>query len=198
MSNLIIIFGPPAVGKMTIGQEIVLRCGYKLLMNHHTIDPLLQFFDWGSKPFIKLNAMLRTEIMKYYAQNNSPGLIFTYLWDLNSDSDKSEIDKYVEIFSREGGHVFFVELEADINVRLNRNCTKNRIANKPSKRNIELSNERLKEAEKYKVNSTDDFIYRNENYLKINNTNLSPKKVADQIILEFELKEQAEQVHEHG
>jgi shikimate kinase len=32
--NFIVIFGPPAVGKMTVGQELARLTGYKLFHNH--------------------------------------------------------------------------------------------------------------------------------------------------------------------
>ncbi len=38
--NLIMIFGPQAVGKMTVGQELEKITGLKLFHNHMTIDLL--------------------------------------------------------------------------------------------------------------------------------------------------------------
>jgi len=189
MSNLIIIFGPPAVGKMTIGQEIVKRFGFKLLMNHHTIDLLLEFFEWGSDEFVALNALFRNEIITKFSSSSSPGLIFTYLWDLKGRGDKREIDRYIQFFEEKGGDVYFVELESTLEERLKRNRTENRISKKPSKRNLELSEKRLLEAEKYKANSEDDFFYRHRNYVKINNTKLQPGEVVDRIIEKFNFKE---------
>ena len=36
--KLILIFGPQAVGKMTVGQELATLTGLKLFHNHMTID----------------------------------------------------------------------------------------------------------------------------------------------------------------
>ena len=44
--DFIIIFGPQAVGKMTVGEELAKKTGYKLFHNHMTIDLVLQFFSW--------------------------------------------------------------------------------------------------------------------------------------------------------
>ena len=52
--KLIILFGPPAVGKMTVGQELSKITGYKLLHNHMTIDLVTEFFDFGTPQFERL------------------------------------------------------------------------------------------------------------------------------------------------
>ncbi|KAA1807131.1 hypothetical protein FXB61_003723 [Bacillus cereus] len=41
--KLILIFGPQAVGKMTVGQELATLTGLKLFHNHMTIDLVSQF-----------------------------------------------------------------------------------------------------------------------------------------------------------
>ena len=43
--NFIIIYGPAAVGKMTVGKELSKLTGYKLFHNHMSIEFVLQFFD---------------------------------------------------------------------------------------------------------------------------------------------------------
>ena len=43
--KLVIIFGPHAVGKMTVGQALARITGLKVFHNHMTIDPLLALFD---------------------------------------------------------------------------------------------------------------------------------------------------------
>lgn len=43
--NLVIIFGPHAVGKMTVGQELAKLTGYKLFHNHMTIEVVAALFD---------------------------------------------------------------------------------------------------------------------------------------------------------
>ena len=49
--TLMYLVGPPAVGKMTVGQEIAARTGMRLFHNHMTIELVLQFFEFGSPPF---------------------------------------------------------------------------------------------------------------------------------------------------
>ena len=85
--------------------------------------------------------------------------------------------------------VFVVELEADLKERLRRNRTENRLEHKPSKRDMEMSEKRLLTAEqKHKLNSEPgqgEKLF--ENYMKINNTNISAEEVAKLIKNRFEL-----------
>ena len=46
--RLLLIIGPPAVGKMTVGREIARRSSFRLFHNHHTIEPLVEVFDHGT------------------------------------------------------------------------------------------------------------------------------------------------------
>jgi hypothetical protein len=183
--DLIIIFGPPAVGKMTVGHALSKCTGYKLFHNHMTIDLVLNFFDYGQPQFGKLVNEFRNRIFEEVATSQIKGIIFTYVWALNQDSDRKYIDKVLKIFQVHGASVYFVELEADLDERLLRNESDYRLSMKPSKRDVTHTRKKLLEHEKiYKMNSKDDFYYK-ENYMKINNTQLSADQVAIQISQHF-------------
>lgn len=80
-----------------------------------------------------------------------------------------------------------MELEADMNERLERNKSPHRLEHKPTKRNVDWSENELRESmEKYRLNSHKGEI-ENENYIKINNTNLSAAEVAEIVSKRFEL-----------
>ena len=44
--KFILIFGPQAVGKMTVGHELEKIAGLKLFHNHMTIDLVVPFFGY--------------------------------------------------------------------------------------------------------------------------------------------------------
>ena len=46
--NLVLLYGPPAVGKMTVGAQLSQLTGYPLFHNHLTVDLGLLFFPFGS------------------------------------------------------------------------------------------------------------------------------------------------------
>lgn len=179
--KLVVLFGPPAVGKMTVGYELEKLIGLRLFHNHMTIDLVLHFFDFGTPPFGRLVNEFRTRIFEEVAASELPGLIFTYVWALDAPEDKEFIDKTCDIFRSHGAEVYFVELAADLEERLRRNETEFRLSEKRPKRNIEHSRSNLLEAERtYKLNSNGDFFYP-DRHLYIDNSNLEPNVVARQI-----------------
>ena len=192
--HFVVIFGPPAVGKMTVGSELAQLTGFKLFHNHMTIDLVLNFFPFGHPQFGTLVGALRRRILEEVAASDLLGLIFTYVWALNDPADKACIDDYATIFRDRGGNVYFVELEAEQAERLTRNSTAFRLTHKPSKRDIVRSQHNLLDAdERYKLNSSDAFFYQ-ENYLKINNTSLSAAETAKKIVNTFGFRTKEQRV----
>ena len=59
MAKFVLIAGPQAVGKMTVGQELSKITGLKLMHNHETIDLVTKFFEHGTKEMKELNDTLR-------------------------------------------------------------------------------------------------------------------------------------------
>lgn len=57
--HFVLVFGPPAVGKMTVGHELTKITGFKLFHNHMTVDPVLDIFPFGSPPFCRLVSEFR-------------------------------------------------------------------------------------------------------------------------------------------
>jgi AAA domain len=187
MMKFIIIFGPPAVGKMSVGHELAKLTGLKLFHNHMTIDLVMNFFQFGDPRFHKLVAEFRKRVFEEVAASELPGLIFTFVWALNLESEREYIERTCDIFREKGAEIYFVELEAELSERLRRNESEFRLSQKPPKRDIAFSRQRLLEDDqKYRLNSNGDFFYK-DNYLKIENTNLSVSEAAQRIVEAFSL-----------
>ena len=185
--NLVILFGPHAVGKMTVGQELAILTGYKLFHNHMTIEPLAALFDQEPHLMWPLVASFREQIFEAFIHSQNKGLIFTYMWALDEPSDHAYIQALEDKFTAIGAKVMYVELCADREVRLERNKTPNRLANKPTKRNLEHSEAMFMSLEaKYRLNTVDG-EFKKEHYVKIDNTFLDPKEVAQIIARAFNL-----------
>ena len=184
--KLVVIFGPQAVGKMTVGTELAKLTGLKLLHNHMTVDLVLNFFDWGT-PGFRLSNEFRRRIFEEVSRSDLPGLIFTYVWDLDDPADKKYIDGVCAPFAERGAEIHFVELAASIEERLERNTSAFRLEQKPPKRDIERSRRMLLEsAERHRLNSNGDFFHT-ENYVRIDNTCRSARETAGQIVSELGL-----------
>ncbi len=186
--QLVVILGPHAVGKMTVGQELAAITGLKLLHNHMTIELVRAFFSThGSAEGKRLNSLFRQEIFESVARSDLPGLIFTYMFDFDDPSEHEYINSLISLYKSHGAKTCVVELCADYDARIERNKTENRLQNKPSKRNIQHSEELFRNLEsKYRLNSRDGEIPF-EPYLKIDNTNIPADEVALKIKKAFAL-----------
>jgi len=185
--KLIIIFGPHAVGKMTVGQELSKITNLKLFHNHMTIDIVNDLFENLPKERSRLINLFRKEIFEAFSSSEEYGMIFTYMWAFDIQEDWNYINYVEELFAYKGAEVYFVELEADYELRIERNKTENRLINKPTKRNLEKSETIFRNLEsKYRLNSYEGEITK-INYIKINNTDLSPEEAASIIKNSFSL-----------
>lgn len=194
--KLVIIFGPHAVGKMTVGQELAKITDLKLFHNHMTIDIVADLFENMPQERRRLTELFRNEIFKSFASSNEYGMIFTCMWALEKKDDWDYIDNLENMFKSNGAEVYYVELEADYDTRLQRNKTENRLLNKPSKRNIEKSEKLFKDIEnRHRLNSYPGEI-KKENYIKINNTHVSPENIAKIIKDRFRLQKREEKMQD--
>ncbi|AIO18711.1 hypothetical protein KQ51_00831 [Candidatus Izimaplasma bacterium HR1] len=182
--DFIIIFGPQAVGKMTVGEELAKKTGYKLFHNHMTIDLVLQFFTWEEGKDLIYD--FRQKILKKMAKSNQPGLIFTYVWAFDMLTDWDYIDHISNIFRDH--NVCYIELNSGIETRLDRNQTHNRLEKKWTKLDIEASELRMLETYKNHRTQSFDEEVPFSNYIRIENTNIDAKITADIIIERFNLK----------
>ncbi|MCJ7842035.1 AAA family ATPase [Lederbergia sp. NSJ-179] len=184
--KFVLLFGPQAVGKMTVGQELAKITELKLFHNHMTIDLLEPFFGFTAEMW-RLSTLFREEVFKTFSQSDQYGMIFTFVWAFNKIGDWEFVEKICNIFRSEGAEIYFVELEADVEERLKRNQTPNRLEQKPTKRNIKQSEEHLLSSmDTLRLNSEDGEI-KEEHYLRIDNTELSAVEVARMIKNRFRL-----------
>lgn len=182
--KLVLIIGDGAVGKMTVGQELMKQTGLRLFHNHMTIEPVLEIFGQFHTPAI---LQMREVVFREFAKTDNYGLIHTVMWAFDQQEDWDYINHVVDIFEEQGADIYCVELVAPLEVRLQRNETENRLAHKPSKRDLDASRERVIAMDrKYRLESLPGEIPF-ENYFRIDNSNLSPDTVAAMIKERFSL-----------
>lgn len=184
--KFVLLFGPQAVGKMTVGQELAKITDLKLLHNHMTIDLLEPFFGFEPEMW-KLSTMFREEIFNSFAKSDKYGMVFTYVWAFDQQEDWDFVEKVCAIFKAQDAEIFFVELEADLEERLERNKTPNRLSHKPTKRDTVSSEKEMVKSNKiYRLNSFENEI-QTVHYLRLNNSGIPPGKVASMIKAHFAL-----------
>ncbi|WP_328585748.1 shikimate kinase [Rossellomorea aquimaris] len=169
---------------MTVGQELCKITDLTLFHNHMTIDLLHPLFGFSSEMW-RLAKLFRNEVFESFSKSDSYGLIFTKVWDFSSEQEWEGIERMCKIFESKGIEVYFIELEADTNERLIRNKSPHRLEHKPTKKNLQESEEHLLlTLENLRLNSYEGEISK-ANYLRINNTHLSASAVAEKIKMKF-------------
>lgn len=182
--KLVFLIGDAAVGKMTVGQELMKITDLRLFHNHMAIEPVIEVFGYFNGNII---SRIREVIFEEFAASDNYGLIFTFMWAFDQKSDWDYVEEVTNIFRKNGADVYYVELVAPQEIRLQRNITENRLKNKASKRNIEISSQRLINDDKnYRCVSNDGEVMF-DNFIKIDNSNLSAEIVAKMIKERFSL-----------
>ena len=173
--KLLFLFGNAAVGKMTVGQELMKITDLRLFHNHMMIEPVLEIFGAFNGKAIE---RLRDVIFEEFAASDNYGMIFTYMWALDMQSDWDYVEHVKEIFRPYGTEFYYAELVAPQEIRLQRNRSENRLQHKASKRNLAVSDQRLiNDDKKYRCESFEGEIPF-ENYIKIDNSVLPPSEAA--------------------
>lgn len=189
--DLILIVGPQAVGKMTVGLELEKHIDAKLLFNHETIDIFAKFLNYTPQTF-QLSEKVRLSLFETFIQNEetnaTKGIIFTVVAGFDMENDWNILKQWTDMFIQADGRVYFVELEALLDERLKRNTMESRLAAKPSKRDVAFSkNELLESAKKHRLNSFKGEVEErlpSVQYLKVDNTTLRAEETA-QLIFEW-------------
>ena len=182
--KLVLLIGNSAVGKMTVGQELMKLTGLRLFHNHMMIEPVLEIFgQW--RPDV--TQRLRQVIFEEFAKTDLYGMIFTFMWAFDMQSDWDYIDWVKGIFGLPEEDVYYVELIAPQEVRLRRNATDNRLKHKASKRSIADSNARLiRDDENWRCESLPGEITP-PNYLRLENAEIPAAEAARIIKEHFQL-----------
>jgi len=182
--KLLFLVGDAAVGKMTVGQELMKITDLRLFHNHMTIEPVIEIFGQFRGSTIQ---RLREVIFEDFAASDCYGMIFTMMWAFDMQEDWDYVAHVSDIFKKHNADIYYAELVAPQEVRLRRNITENRLKHKASKRDIDISNQRLlTDDAQYRCVSNDGEIPF-ENYIKIDNTDLPPETVARMIQERFGL-----------
>ena len=107
-STFVFLYGPPAVGKATIGRLLADRTGFALAQNHSLIDAITPVFGFGTDGFVELVARFRAQLFETAARDGLD-VVVTYCY---APEDEPEMRGYVDSIRKQGGRVLFAQLAA--------------------------------------------------------------------------------------
>ena len=106
--ELIFLYGPPGVGKLTVAKELSRITKYPVFHNHLAIDLVKQIYGNYSEKSDEMILAVNVAAITT-ASKKEKGMIFTYA----RPNDTSFIERITRIVTGAGGNVIFVQLKCD-------------------------------------------------------------------------------------
>ena len=174
--KLILIYGSPAAGKLTVANELAAQTRFKVFHNHLTINCVRPIFEFGTPPFGRLVDSFRIQLITEAACGGID-LVHTFVYA--KEYDDPYIERVIAAVENNGGKVCLVLLRCDIEELSQRVVSASRVASGK----VATPEMLLSLHEKYELKSP----FPGRESLVIDNTSLSPRQVAEQIIEHYRL-----------
>lgn len=119
MATLVYLYGPPAAGKLTVGELVAERTGFRLFHNHLTVNAVREIFPFGSPAFVEVLHRLRLDVFATAARTGT-SLVFTNnsIWGGADGRERfaAFADRAAEVVADAGGRTLFVSVGAPAEV----------------------------------------------------------------------------------
>ena len=122
--KLIIIHGPPAAGKFTVGTALARLTGFKLFHNHLSIDFVKPVFEFGTPKFWNIIGRLRADVIAEAAREGI-SLIHTFCYGFGVDDE--HFAELISAAEDNGGEVHIVLLLCEDDERRKRIGNESRV-----------------------------------------------------------------------
>ncbi|MGD8373496.1 MAG: hypothetical protein PVI21_01395 [Candidatus Woesebacteria bacterium] len=178
--NLIFVYGPPAVGKHTVGLRLSELTGYKLFYNHLTVPVVKVIYDQECPSRSELLKKIRLAVIESAALSGID-LIFTVAYSGGPGDERFVQDIANIVEATPGGRMMYVQLFAPNEVLLQRVA-------EPSRRELQAHKmtDPVRYGEKLKTRNTMVSI-RKKGVLLLNTAQLSAVQSAVAIVRHFGL-----------
>lgn len=120
----VLVYGPPAAGKLTVATELAARFEVTVLDNHLSIDPALRLFTFGTPEFADLVEEIRVALIGAAARAGRD-IVTTLVYA--SRLDDEHVLRLSEATTNAGGVVHYVQLRPDDTVLEHRVTGESRI-----------------------------------------------------------------------
>lgn len=103
----VLVYGPPAAGKLTVATELASQYLVKVVDNHASVDPALRLFDFGEPGFGPLVEELRVALIRA-AAHAGIDIVTTLVYGKHVDDE--HVRKITAPTTELGGCVHYVQL----------------------------------------------------------------------------------------
>lgn len=175
--KIIILYGPPAVGKLTVARALAEKTGYKLFHNHLVADLVESVFPFGSTEYADLAERIKLTVIEEAAQKNID-LILTLVYGIETFEGKDDerlVKAIINTVEHHGGVCHFVKMTCAEQEQIRRLKSESR------KHFKKLTDPTILAQidEHYRL---DEKIVPSVDTFELDTTNLSPIKSAEQIL----------------
>ena len=105
----VILYGPPAVGKLTVAEALGQLTGWGVVHNHLSNNLVLEAFPYGHPEFSRLVISIRTQLFEAAAKARVDGLISTLVY-APEKLDDAIVGDWRRRVAKHGGETVFVRL----------------------------------------------------------------------------------------
>lgn len=191
MTRLILFYGPPAAGKLTVAKKVSEALSAFLIHNHMTYDEITKGTDirFGSEILQQKNAQMRLAILKSLFERGDENVLLTFCYEPNFDQEF--VGNLQHLCEQYSVPVYPVLLYSDRETLLNRVSNMDRASFNKVKNTKDL------EESLDKYNFTADFPI-GVKLIKINTSQVTPeiscRKILDSLLTSKQLVEEDEKI----
>jgi hypothetical protein len=106
--RVVYLYGPPGVGKLTVGTELAALTGFRLFHNHLTVNLATAVFPRETAPWVRMIRYVRRHVFEE-ATREGVSLVYTGVY-LGTPEQTAAIAAMLEPVRDGGGTVAFVQL----------------------------------------------------------------------------------------